>query len=120
MSIQNPRATRIRAGIYADKELKFVKNNLSVIRTERGLSQGQLAKITGIPQTYIYKVEHHIANITAANLIVLARALNCGLADLLDVDLPEKRGDADDVMRRCYKQRLGIIQDVLYGKYDEK
>ena len=62
------------------------KNKLAMIRKEAGLSQGQLAKSTGINVNMISKLERgerSINNTTLATCIKLADAL--GVSDLRDL-----------------------------------
>lgn len=54
---------------------KGTATTLRAIRTKQGLSQEQLAKISGIDRTYISGVERGIRNITLDSLEMLIRAL---------------------------------------------
>lgn len=49
-------------------------------RNARGLTQRQLADLSGVPQADISRIEHGAGNPTEATLQRLASALNCRLA----------------------------------------
>jgi len=53
------------------------------IRILRGLTQEELATISGIPQYQISRYENGKKNCKIQNLILLARVLKCSLKDLL-------------------------------------
>lgn len=59
---------------------------LKEIREEKGLSQGNLAKASGINVQWISKVERGVIkteNISLGNAIKIAKALGCRPEDLL-------------------------------------
>lgn len=58
---------------------------LRTIRQRAGLSQDQLAHISGLHRTYVGSVERGERNVGLLNLHVLARALDMTLADLMGV-----------------------------------
>ena len=45
------------------------------LRLERGLTQEQLAEMSGLHRTYVSHIERELANITLDNLQMLAEAL---------------------------------------------
>ena len=53
-----------------------IAENLKSIRTMRGLTQEQLAELTGINRVTIAKCENHKFTITLRNLLKIAKALN--------------------------------------------
>ena len=58
---------------------------LARLRMERGLTQAQLAEMTGFPHQYISRWERGERNPGAKALIKLAAALNCQITDLIEV-----------------------------------
>lgn len=54
---------------------KGTATTLRAIRTQQGLSQDQLAKLSGIDRTYISGVERGVRNITLDSLEALIQAL---------------------------------------------
>ncbi len=53
-----------------------LKNNLKTLRTEKGLSQGQLAEIVGVSRNTISSIETGQFNPTAKLALVLCIALD--------------------------------------------
>ena len=60
--------------------------NLRKIRLAQGLSQEDLANLSGLHRTYVGSVERGERNISIDNMERLAGALNCNLIDLLKED----------------------------------
>ena len=56
------------------------------LRTERNLSQEQLAELTGFHRTYIGMVERGERNISLANIGVFAKVFGMTVSDLLKFD----------------------------------
>lgn len=55
------------------------------LRTERNLSQEQLAELTGFHRTYIGMVERGERNISLANIGVFAKTFGMSLSELFDI-----------------------------------
>lgn len=70
-----------------DIEFKDIKEilaeNVRIYRNINGLSQEQLAEISGLHRTYIGSVERRERNVTLNTLICLAKALNTSVPNLL-------------------------------------
>jgi transcriptional regulator with XRE-family HTH domain len=62
---------------------KLVGRNVGRIRREKGLTQEQLAEISGFSQQYISGLEQGRRNPTVVTLYELASALGVGHLDLL-------------------------------------
>ena len=58
-------------------------NKVREIRTQKGLSQEQLAHIADVHRTYIGMIERAEKNITLINIEKIARALNIEINELL-------------------------------------
>ncbi|WP_253265919.1 helix-turn-helix domain-containing protein [Citrobacter freundii] len=66
------------------KDIKeILAENIRVYRNINGLSQEQLAEISGLHRTYIGSVERKERNVTLNTLICLAKALNTSVPNLL-------------------------------------
>lgn len=66
------------------KDIKeILAENVRVYRNINGLSQEQLAEISGLHRTYIGSVERKERNVTLNTLICLANALNTSVPNLL-------------------------------------
>jgi transcriptional regulator with XRE-family HTH domain len=62
------------------------ENRLKEIRNQAGISQRQLGKVIGRPQTFISRIEVGEilpANMSVRNLYKLAEALGCRMEDLI-------------------------------------
>ncbi|MGR7564782.1 MULTISPECIES: helix-turn-helix domain-containing protein [Enterobacteriaceae] len=62
---------------------EILAENVRVYRNINGLSQEQLAEISGLHRTYIGSVERKERNVTLNTLICLAKALNTSVPNLL-------------------------------------
>jgi transcriptional regulator with XRE-family HTH domain len=56
------------------------------LRTDRGLSQEQLAELTGFHRTYIGMVERGERNISLSNIGVFARTFEMSVSELMKFD----------------------------------
>jgi len=59
------------------------KKNLKKIRTEKGISQGDIVKTSGIDKAMISNIENGKANPTLATIAKLAEAVNIPIDELL-------------------------------------
>jgi|LSQX01.1.fsa_nt_gb transcriptional regulator with XRE-family HTH domain len=66
---------------------------LKELRTEKNLSQGQLARMGGVSQAYISDLEANRANPTITVAIKLANALGVSLMELI--------GDPNEYVRKA-------------------
>jgi transcriptional regulator with XRE-family HTH domain len=60
------------------------------LRTARGLSQEQLAELTGFHRTYIGMIERGERNLSLSNIGVFAKVFEMSVSELLDFG--KKRG----------------------------
>ncbi len=66
-------------------------SNLKKVRTEKGISQSELSKRSGVNFRMLQHYEQGVKNIDGAKIETLAniaRVLNCGISEILDH--PEK------------------------------
>ena len=68
------------------KDTLILKNNLKNVRTEKGLSQAQLAKIVGVSRNTISSIETGQFNPTAKLALVLCIALDKKFEELFYFD----------------------------------
>jgi len=66
--------------------MKRLGERIKELRTERGLSQLELAALAGVHQTQISRVETGLHGITLATAIDLARALGVTVNELVSDD----------------------------------
>lgn len=69
-------------------------NQMQRIREKRkaaGLTQAQLAQMSGLDQSFISRVERGASGMSVANLCAVAAALSISPSDLLEPDSPQSR-----------------------------
>jgi len=64
-------------------ELKKLADRIKTVRTEKGLSQEELAYLSSFDRTYISLLERAKRNPSFYNLLKLSKGLNIPLSDLL-------------------------------------
>lgn len=74
------------------KLLKQFGDRVRSLRTTRGLTQEQLAELTGFHRTYIGMIERGERNISLANIGVLADTFELSVSELCDFET--KRGES--------------------------
>ena len=65
-----------------DEILRLFGERLRELRTERGLTQEQLAEAAGVDRNYIGQIERGERNVALVNIVTIARALRVKPADL--------------------------------------
>ena len=60
---------------------QLLGDQLKKARLKKGLTQEQLAELSGLHRTYIGSVERGERNITVKNLYKILLAMNCSLSD---------------------------------------
>jgi transcriptional regulator with XRE-family HTH domain len=66
-----------------DSESKRLGENLKMIRTKKGISQGDIARSLGVSRGYISNIENGKTNPTLATIVRLASALGVKSDELL-------------------------------------
>lgn len=56
------------------------------LRTERSLSQEQLAELTGFHRTYIGMIERGERNLSLSNISVFAKVFELSISELMDFE----------------------------------
>ena len=69
----------------------ILAQNIRTLRKAQGLSQDELAHLTGMHRTYVGSVEREERNVTLSTLEAFAAALNVAVPELLT----RKRGGVD-------------------------
>ncbi|MEO5860291.1 MAG: helix-turn-helix transcriptional regulator [Pyrinomonadaceae bacterium] len=62
-------------------------NRIRQLRTARGLSQEQLAELTGFHRTYIGMIERGERNLSLSNIGVFAKVFEMSVSELMDFEL---------------------------------
>ena len=57
---------------------------IRALRKERGLSQEELAELSGLDRTYISGIERGLRNVALRNIEALAQALGVSMAELFE------------------------------------
>ncbi|WP_353928517.1 helix-turn-helix domain-containing protein [Desulfofundulus kuznetsovii] len=70
-----------------------MKHQLRYLRNKKGLSQKELAVLTGLHQSQVSKIESGNRKVTAEELQKLAAALGVTVAELLDEQQAEAAGE---------------------------
>jgi len=65
------------------KELDRIGKNIARLRKERGLTQEDLCGLAEIDRSYLSEIENGKMNVTIKSLVVIAKALKCGLDDII-------------------------------------
>jgi transcriptional regulator with XRE-family HTH domain len=65
------------------KELRIIGKNIVRLRKKQKLTQEDLCGIAEIDRSYLSEIENGKMNITVKSLVTIAKALNCGLAELI-------------------------------------
>lgn len=73
--------------LHASLYLMHVGDRIRTIRTDRGYKQEYLATAAGVTQAHISRVERGIAKPTFAEMVSIARVLECPLEDFVSDDL---------------------------------
>ncbi|MGQ7889256.1 helix-turn-helix domain-containing protein [Paenibacillus sp. 597] len=99
--------------------LKIVGARVRDIRKERGLTQEQLAEVSGFHFTYIGAVERGEKNITLLNLEKMAEALDIEVQELfryadLDLGQTSKQRDLQEVLDLLLRQSN---EDIKRAKF---
>jgi transcriptional regulator with XRE-family HTH domain len=64
-------------------EAKKLGKNLKRIRTEKGISQGDIVRTLGMPKSFVSSIENGKTNPTLATITKLAKALGVSSDELL-------------------------------------
>lgn len=66
------------------REKRSLGSRIRAVRTEQGISQRQLALMTGISRSYLWKIETGTADIGIDILICIARALDVPVREFIE------------------------------------
>ncbi|MDM8300215.1 helix-turn-helix domain-containing protein [Collinsella tanakaei] len=66
------------------REKRALGSNIQAARAERGISQRQLALMTGTSRSYLWRIEIGAADVGIDVLIRIAQALDVPLHELID------------------------------------
>lgn len=79
---------------------------------EKGISYGELSKLTGIPKSVLQRYATGYTNkIPVVKLKIIARALNVEISDLLDFQ--QKETQELEQQNRLYPELEGTVKDIL-------
>ncbi|MFA5942697.1 MAG: helix-turn-helix transcriptional regulator [Candidatus Paceibacterota bacterium] len=64
-------------------EAKKLGQNLKRIRTEKGISQGDIVRTMGMPKSFVSSIENGKTNPTLATITKLAKAIGVSVGELM-------------------------------------
>ena len=64
-------------------EAKKLGQNLKRIRTEKGISQGDIVRTLGMPKSFVSSIENGKTNPTLATIAKLAKAIGVSVGELM-------------------------------------
>ncbi len=72
--------------MMTDKDLVTKKfgQRIKTLRKERGLTQEELAELSGLDRTYISGIERGLRNVALRNIEALAQALGVSISELFE------------------------------------
>jgi len=101
-------------GIYTRTSMKVLEAFSSVLRKKRvtaGLTQAELAVVSGLHLNFIGRMEGGKAQPTLESLFALARALDCFpqslVEDTLELTTSKRRAPRPDLAKKVVKVRPG-------------
>jgi len=62
---------------------KVIGKNIRDVRENKGMTQTTLSNLVGSDRQYLYKIEHAKVGVSVVKLIIIAKALEVDVADLL-------------------------------------
>ena len=65
-------------------EAQKLGQNLKRIRTEKGISQGDIVKTLGMPKSFISNIENGKTNPTLSTITKLAKAIGVSVGELIN------------------------------------
>lgn len=97
---------------YVEKKmLSFFNKNLKYIRTQKGLSQQELADNLKLDRSTISRWENDEMDITVSNAIKISNLLNIPLEDLTEKDLTNSSRPYDELSLLFKKNRNILTKD---------
>lgn len=94
---------------------EILANRVATVREARRLSQGELARISGVPQPTIARVESGVIKSPGAAILKrLAEALSTPVDDLLGSPLPgARRDDQTEELGRLWPRAPQPVRDAV-------
>lgn len=102
--------------MYDERCLKIIGANIKLLRTCRGISQGELARAFVISQTHLSNIECCRVAVNFRVLLRAANALECTLDDLLQLEFTEPPRIVMEVREYSSAEVKGFLQKLQAGK----
>jgi transcriptional regulator with XRE-family HTH domain len=111
-----------------DRDQVLLGKRIRDLRKAKGYSQEYLAEISGFHYTYIGGLERAQKNVTLANLIKIASALEVGVYDLFEYtkfnsSVDRKTSDIEKILDALIKlpsRDVKKIKDFVYNMFEDK
>jgi len=87
-------------GVRALSLREIFARNVRLVRVNAGISQERMANDAGLDRTFVGTLERGVRNISIDNIELIARSIGEPAHELLDPDLPRRRG-LDETLRRA-------------------
>lgn len=90
-----------------------IGDRIREMRKASGISQVQLSKLTGIAQSSISDIERQTNNPSAITLQLIAKALGCSVADLIDTEKETPTAMGDGLKTKVISRLNDLSSDEL-------
>lgn len=90
---------------------RYFNRNLKYIRTQKGISQQELASKLNIDRSTISRWENEDMDATLENAIQVANILNIPISDLIGKDLSKEQTQPFDEMEILFDKHKDILTD---------
>lgn len=91
---------------------EFLNKNIKFLRTQKGISQQNLADKIGIDRSTISRIENNEIETTVDNAIKIADVLNVPFSDLINKDLQNEKNDNADIRLSQFRLLYDKMKDL--------
>jgi transcriptional regulator with XRE-family HTH domain len=88
--------------------------NIKSIRTEKGISQNQMAEKLGFAQSNYNKIENGVAELTVKRLYEIAKILEVSVLKILGEGIIQQSNEEEIIIDESVKQEVDNTLDLVY------